>query len=278
MDRGKKILFAMFWNGGQWNNGNVTKEDLEYAEKAGYLFKQPSALSHEEALRRLKDLLVRIDARDVANAFLYSLSTRDLEYRSALGSYYYAAAIPEHEIYKGHYKEQTHCYFCGWYSETDAHSSYNVYNFERYKWGGVRHTKLDYALFDLEQFLKLPKVAPNEEDISLIKEILACVQELEPNNKAGKLRDIISKKKLMKTNKDEISILLEILGICGILAGKDHPGYGEQFVDEYGRSPKEHTNDMQYPVNHWRAADGINTMRFEEVFGFSFNSDASESV
>ncbi len=32
----------------------------------------------------------------VADAFLNSLSTRKLEYRAALGSYWYAVAIPKH--------------------------------------------------------------------------------------------------------------------------------------------------------------------------------------
>jgi hypothetical protein len=53
-------------------------------------------------------------------------------------------------------------------------SEYNVFNFERYKWGGVRHTSPEYALFDLEQFLQLPKVTPTEEDWSIMRGGSSC--------------------------------------------------------------------------------------------------------
>lgn len=268
MEKGKAILFSLYWHAGQWNDGNVTEEDYAYAKERGFLFDPPEAESHEDALKRAKAAVEKIDARDVANAFLYSLSTRELQYRSALGSYYYAKAIPEHRLEDT--GEDFHCYLCGW---CNGASDYNVFSFERYKWGGVRHTQLDYAAFDLEQFLKQPKVTPREEDISALRELLACVRELEPRNKAGKLRDLVSQKKLLQTNKNEITGILEILGICGILAGTECPGYETYFADEYCRAPQEHTNDMQYPLNHWRVSDGINEKRFEEVFGFSLFPD-----
>lgn len=90
---------------------------------------------------------------------------------------------------------------------------------ERYKYGGVRHTSLDYALFDLEQFLKLPKILPSDEDKIILKRILDCVYNLESKDMVGKLRSSILKKKF-KSNKNEISKILDILGICGILASK----------------------------------------------------------
>ena len=119
-----------------------------------------------------------------------------------------------------------------------------IFNFERYKFGGVRHTYLDYALFDLEQFVKLPKVTPSNEDKEILQKILGCVDKLEKNQKAGKLRELISKEKIFKCNKNEISNILEILGICGILSSKEFPSYEDKFVDEYSRAPVEHKNDF----------------------------------
>lgn len=72
----------------------------------------------------------------------------------------------------------------------------NVFNLERYKYGGVRHTSLDYALFDLEQFLKLPKILPSDEDKIILKRILDCVYNLESKDMVGKLRSSILKKNL----------------------------------------------------------------------------------
>ena len=42
----------------------------------------------------------------------------------------------------------------------------------------------------------------------------------------------------------------------------------DEFVDEYRRNPIEHKNDFDYPVNRWKASDGINYIKFEKVFGY----------
>ena len=94
------------------------------------------------------------------------------------------------------------------------------------------------------------------------------VDKLAPHNKAGKLRDLIISQKILKCNKSEISIILDILGICGILVNRDYPSYEEYFVDEYHRSPVELTNDFKYPVNRWSASDKINYSKFEKVFKY----------
>ena len=50
----------------------------------------------------------------------------------------------------------------------------------------------------------------------------------------------------------------------------EEDSYEDEFVDEYCRSPIEHKNDFAYPVNRWRASDGINYIKFEKVFGYKF--------
>ena len=123
------------------------------------------------------------------------------------------------------------------------------------------------ALFDLEQFLKLPPVVPTEDDTRIFKQILSCVDLLNASENAGKLRDAILKAKAFRCSKDEVSVLLGVLGICGILAGKEYPSYDVYFANEYERGPAEHRNDFAYPVNRWRAGDGINIEKLKEVFG-----------
>ena len=48
------------------------------------MFEETRNLSHEEVLTQLRKVVEQIDPADVANAFFYSLSTRALEYRSAI--------------------------------------------------------------------------------------------------------------------------------------------------------------------------------------------------
>lgn len=266
MDQGLKILLNTYWRNG-WKIKQVSAEDFAIAKEEGYMFDYPAVTTHEEDMNRIREILKSISPVDVANAFLYSLSTRRLEYRSALGSYWYAVAIPEHVC------EKNLCLLCKWSAWKQEPNTreltwgINVLNFERYKWGGVQHADANYALFDLLQFMKLPKVTPTEQDKEILHEILACIHELEPRDKARKLQKLITKKKIIKSNSSEIDKLLGILGICGILTSKDKPCYAEKFADIYQRNPPELTNDMAYPLNHWRVCDGINKDRYRIVFG-----------
>ena len=263
MDKGLKLLFSTYWSGGMWGYQNPTPEDFEQAKREGYMFDPPEARTHDETLELLRRVLEQISPSDVANAFLFSLSTRKLQNRSALGSYYYAMAIPDHS-HDGHGT----CYFCDWMELRG--DDYNVFNFERYKWGGVRHTSPEYALFDLEQFLLLPRVIPSSEDWDILKSILHAMNELPKSKKAGAYRELITKNKLLKSNKSEVEALLNILGISGILSGKVAPCYCDEFVDVWQRSPREHTNDYEYPVNWWHVSDGVNEERFLKVFGINY--------
>ena len=281
MDEGLKTLFALY-KSPHLNELNVSEDEMSVAKEQGYLFDYPKYGAHSDMLQRLSCMLAEIDPTDVANAFLFSLSTRKLEYRSALGSYYYAMAIPDHEFMKSHNEKlasaSNHCYLCGWSAwknapnKFDKKYGYNFKNYERYKYGGsvIGNINLNYAIFDLEQFMKLPKVKPTDEDKRIFAKILSYVECLESSDKAGKLRDIIRNAKIFKTNKDEISVLLGALGICGILASKEFPAYDVYFADEYERDPVEHKNDFAYPVNHWYARDGIDCKKLIEVFGEDF--------
>lgn len=271
MDNGLKLLFATYWNGNMWGHEAPTPEDYAQAKREGYMFDPAPVRTHDETLRDILHVLDKISPIDVANAFVYSLSTRELQYRSALGSYYYALAIPDHR-----HKGSGHCYLCNWMPLSEADqpelevSEYNDFNFERYKWGGVRHTYPEYALFDLEQFLLLPKVTPTPEDWAILKSILHAMEELPASKKAGAYRELITKKKLLKSNKSEVQVLLDILGVCGILSSPDAPCYCDCFTDVWHRAPREHTNDYTYPVNWWHVSDGVNEERFQKVFGFSY--------
>lgn len=282
MEEGLKSLFALY-KGANWSEIIITEEEITVAKRQGYLFDYPKFESHSDSLNRRHALLSQIDSNNVANAFLFSLSTRKLEYRSALGSYYYLRAVPDHDFMKSHNETLAaagvHCYLCGWSawetipSRQSIKSGYNRYNWLRYKYGGspIGCVGINYALFDLEHFLELPKVTPSEEDKQIFRDILSCVECLNSSDKAGKLRDTITKARIIKSNKDELSVLLGELGICGILAGNDFPSYDTYFANEYEWDPAEYKNDFAYPVNRWHARDGINAEKLNEVFGAALN-------
>lgn len=143
----------------------------------------------------------------------------------------------------------------------------NVFNFERYKWGGVRHDQLNYAIFDLEQFIKLPKVGPQKEDLMILKSFLDVAKSLEPSQKIGAYSKLIRSNKIFNSNKAEIDIIIDILGICDVFNSKSCKGYLHSFTKYDGsRDPVEYKNDYKYPANRWHASDGINWNAVNYVF------------
>lgn len=286
MSKGFDVLMTSFRQ-----QKKPTDTDYQQAKADGYMF-DPVELTHNEVLQRLRCVVEKISPKDVADAFLYSLSTRQLQYRSALGSYYYAISIPEHEPDSDH-----HCTFCGYYPMCNTPNAsepldwkrqspdeleftgYNLFNYARYKWGGEGfHTDPQYALFDLEQFLCLPKVVPTETDRDILRNILYSMRELVPCQKAGSYQKLITKKRLLKSNAIEVKTLLNILGICGVLSSPEAPCCYDRFVDEWDRKPKESRSYYEYPVNRWQAWDGANEGCFEKVFGFPLRLYANMPV
>ena len=262
------------------NRAEFMAKIFEYVEKNGLPLSNSHAVSapdpfswkggpeHDELISQLKETLNKVSPETVANAFLYSLSTRDMRYRSALGSYYYAAAIPEHS-HTGH----DTCQLCGWMQHSlpsGLGEEYHSFIEERNAYGGIRHTCPEYALYDLQQFLLLPEVKPTERDMEIFSSILHTIDELPSTKKVGAFRELITKKKLFKSNKAQVETLLNILGICGVLSSAEHPCYCVYFADQYERAPREHSNDYQYPVNHWHVSDGVNEDRFMAVFGIEY--------
>ena len=274
MAAGLKTLLETYWGAGGWRHQAPDARALAQAKAEGCMFGPAPERSHDETLQALRDVLGRISPEDVADAFLFSLTTRQLQYRSALGSYYYALSIPAHS----HAGEEP-CRLCGWRRMEPAaspeleHAGFNVFNFERYKWGGVRHEQPQYALFDLEQFLLLPRAVPTPEDRAVLTAVLDAMGDLPPEKKAGAYRGAITKGKLLKSNRSEVEALLNILGICGVLSGPEAPCCCERFVDEWARAPLEYSNDFAYPVNRWRVSDGVNEARFRVVFGFGYRDE-----
>ena len=86
MQDGKKLLLNSFWSSSGWSYNDISDEVFQTCKAQGYMFDPPEIITHDEYMKRLAKIVCSIDPNDVAGAFLYSLSTRSLEYRSALPS------------------------------------------------------------------------------------------------------------------------------------------------------------------------------------------------
>lgn len=256
-EKALKILLDSYWSSTGWKKSrpDVTNVDFQYALKAGFMFK-PVYMSHDEAIIELKNYTSSLNRIDISNAFLSSLSTRKLELRSALGSYACALSMPPHRFNR---KSDTlkYCATCGMFGEERKEIDLNVLNFERYKWGGVRHSDPLYALFDLEQFSKLSKIEPTNEDLKIFNQIIELILSLPESAKPRDLEKFLGT--VFKSNKSEREILIGILGYCGILETKSQKGYFENYPSYTNRElPPVNKIDWNYPVCWWQGKDRVN--------------------
>lgn len=217
---------------------------------------------HDEMVQSARAMAEEVGHESVSQAFLASLGSRELAFRSALGSFATTRWLPRHSYAEGRFRYI--CRDCGDSMEHER-EDLSVLNFERLKWGGVRHLKPYYAWFDLAEFRKLPSAEPTTADRDTLKRILDVSASQPSNARANDLEKAIAD--LFPSSKDERRNVLQILGYCGILQPSDHPTFFQNYAHMNDRAqPIEHKNDWSFPILWWRGSDGVNT----SAVGFYF--------
>jgi hypothetical protein len=259
-----KVLFDTYWTSTGWRDARLRStppEDFEYAKRAGVMF-DPVLLSHSDIVSRATAAVRQVERRAVADAFVVSLSSRRLELRSALGSFAVLQHFPQHTAPS----QPGACPVCGEYNREAAYEDLNALNFERIKWGGVRHDQPLYASMDLQLFQELPRVAPTTADLVIFKNVLKAIEAAPPKTSSAALEKHLAK--TFKSSKADRDVAVGILGLCGILATADHPGYTHRFVAWSEREqPGRRFVDMAYPACWWERSDGINREALSYWFG-----------
>lgn len=268
--KAKSILFKTYWSSKGWKDEYTTSpDDFIYAKEKGLMF-DPITISHDVCIDQIIKIVNSISSEQVVKAFLSSLSTRRLDWRSGIASYYIAKLFTSHKytpVESGYsYKDgkviavSYTCEVCQKLkygvigNEKYIENDLNVLNFERIKWGGVRHGELLYILFDLNQFRKEQIAEPTETDIVIFKDILNAINSCKAGDFPSVLRDKLKDIPEFKSNKDERAVIIEILACIGILnpMSYDRPTSG-----------KHDWNFVQY----WRGEDGYDTKAVEKYFG-----------
>ncbi len=256
-------LLDAFWSAQGWQQPPAPPMGAELAQAvaSGIAFAAPRALDHDGWVAAARAAVAAVTPKDVEEAFVASLPSRRLDLRSVLGSYAVARHLPAHPFTPG---PSTMCAVCGLpqFAEQDL----NVLSFERFKWGGVRRDDLRYVTFDLEQFQRAPRLPVSPEAVQLGRELLGALQlagadETATTTAAG-LR-------MVKGNKVEREVLLDILGVCGVLETREHNGYLTSFVPYNSRElPPRRFVERSYPVCWWHGGDGVNGVAVQAVLSF----------
>lgn len=261
--RALHILFESFWSPGGWKpeaSRGPSRDDFIYAKSKGVMF-DPITLDHELALNELLSQIADLDKRRVVDAFLASLSTRRLDWRSSLGSY----AVFQHLPHHAPITVSGRCSVCGMYliaGETDL----SILNFERHKWGGVRHRHVEYAALDLRLFRDSDAPKPTSEDVQIFRNIMSAIAAVPSDITSASVHTHFAK--CLKSNKAERDVIVAVLGYCGILGTPEHPGFSGSFVPYCDRKlPDRRFVDMPYPACWWSGKVGINQAALGEFFG-----------
>jgi hypothetical protein len=155
---------------------------------------------------------------------------------------------------------------CGVYNRGAEREDLNVLNFERFKWGGVRHDQPLYASLDLQLFQELPRIDPSVGDVAVFKDLLQAIEAAPVTTTSASLEKHLAQ--VFKSNKAERDTVVGILGLCGLLGVPAHPGYLHRFIPCSERElPGRRFVDMDYPACWWQRSDGINKEALAYWFG-----------
>ena len=263
-----KTLFDTYWSSSGWKMEHTTNPAaVQQAINCGVMF-SPQSDTHENLMQRVCLLRNQITPKLLGAAFISSLSSKAVELRSALGSYSVALNMPEHSFIDcGH----NTCEVCG-SGDTENDRDLNVLNFERFKWGGVRHTQLSYIAFDLDRFSETHITEPLEKDWVIFQKLISIIDEAPRGQRLGDLVKSLSK--VIPGNQDQRRTAVSMLGFAGVLEIAEHSGFFTEFTDYVDRTETPwHKDDWDYPVRWWTGGSGVN----RDALNFWFPQDNQEA-
>jgi hypothetical protein len=258
--RALKILTDMFWSTSGWKRDrSVTPDDFAYAKSHGVMF-DPIILSHDQAVEAAVEAANETAREAVTQAFISSLGSRRLDLRSAMGSFTVGRHLQIHRMMAS--GRSPRCAYCG---EYESAPEPNILNFERFKWGGVRHVCPRYIALDLQLFAAQEPAVPTKNDYMILRAILETARSLSPTARLGDLEKALSK--LLPSNNSERRTLIGILGYAGILVDPRRPDFRKQFVPVAEREQTPwHKDDWPYPIQWWNGSHGLNEAAVTEWF------------
>jgi hypothetical protein len=263
---------------------SLPQDEIDRGIEAGFLLNDfEHFTSHDEAIVSAKERIAVIDKNEIAEAFLYSLSTSLCEYRSPLLSYYYLLSICPHEIedyfyHNGKKIKTAYCNICLYYNNQESpEKAFDLVTYvliQKYLFGTVSAFSyyFDWCMMDITQYLTLPKLMSSKRDKEIFIESLNLIKTLNGADKAGAyIKRLYETKIIPNATKAQIAAYVDTLGSLNIL---HHDGdyamtKGRGKYESSYRDPSEHKNDHPFPLTHWRAADGVDWNEVQAIFNIN---------
>lgn len=237
---------------------------------------------HEEMLRHVSRLLKETEVGILRDGFLYGITHKEgRRYWAAFLAYHYLGNLPPHEkrpyyadLEKKHLIKKK-CGFCGFEDELSGDVAWRLFEtsadaYFLYCADVPFSFGIDSAIYSLSESRKFPVFKPCEEDMRVFLSALRTAETLSPEKKCGAYKKALKESGLLNMTTNEIVSFINTLGMLNILHPPGKAGYAERFTPECEREePGEQKNDYAYPVNLWRAKDGVDYAAVEKLFGFS---------
>ena len=229
---------------------SVSAEELAYARKMGVVV-EDRPITFDQVLDVLERCFEAVSLEDAAQAFLYSLSSRDVDYRYILASFVYARS---------------------WFSfdrgrtqEVPQKLTGTFFNWVKHRGGGIWGT-IGKPIFFLEQFASMERRVASDADVEILQSILELADSMEDKASGSALATAIRTTKLLPCNQAEAVGIVETLGICGILEAPEHPAFLHSFTPPLERDTGDLRQSLSYPLNWWHGSDGVHWENAAEVF------------
>lgn len=230
---------------------SVSAEELAYARKMGVAV-EDQPITRDQAVDVLEQVFKAVSLEDAAQAFLYSLSSRDVDYRYILASFVYARSWLSFDR--------------GRTQEVPEKLTGSFFNWVKHKGGGIWGT-IGKPIFYLKQFASMEHRAASEVDVEIVRSILELADSMEDKASGTALATAIRTAKLLPCNQAEAVGIIETLGICGILDAPGHPGFLHSFTPPLERDTGDLRQSLSHPLNWWRGVDGVNWENAVGMFG-----------
>lgn len=259
-----KILFDKYWAPSSgWQRSELTASDFEFAKEAGVMF-DDVVMGHDEVVSKAYDAIQKAKKEQVVNAFISSLSTRRLDHRSALGSYASGKNMPLHTFDNARVECSKSCDVCAEYPRKDK-IDLNVLNFERHKFGGVRHLFPVYIWLDLWLFDRVEELIPSEEDVKILANALDALKSIKGNKLSDAQKALQG---IFKANKNEREHFVAVMGYCGILKIPNYRPFYVSYIPSRDREQSNYSkSDWPFPSDLWRPEFGLDDASLEFWFG-----------
>lgn len=244
---------------------SISAQDLEALEAAGHEPNRFERPQHTGTITELKELANQWTVEDAAQAFVASMWSAPMLWRSLLTGKLIATSMPDHEHTP--YPSSSTCKVCGLSVDQATDTTLQWY------WRMTNGTPLDgdpfgqvLALRELSAAAVLP--IPNEFDRWVFRAVLTVLRELPPKTRYSKAAVALKKERLLPTQKEyAYRDLLETLALIGILDTPEHPGMITEFTSYIQRDQRPNVRvEVQAPLAWWDSSIGINENNLNKIF------------